>query len=122
VLDDGEGDRIRSHLREIVRTFLEEPGFIGSVTGFQGGCGFTVTAWEDEAAMHRGLARQHRTAMRELRKSDLAPGVWTGVWQPLRINRIWTRCAACTSLEDVTDDHRTCGQCGALLEERPPFW
>ena len=95
---DGERDHIRSHSREIVRNFLEEPGFIGIVTGFQGGRGFTVTAWEDEAAMHRGLARQHRTAMRELRKTDLAPGVWTSVWQPLRINRIWTRCAACTSL------------------------
>jgi hypothetical protein len=44
------------------------------------------------------------------------------VWQPLRINRIWTRCSKCTSLEDVTDDHRSCSQCGALLAERPPFW
>ena len=120
--DDGERDHIRSHSREIVRNFLAEPGFIGIVTGFQAGRGFTVTAWEDEGAMHRGLAQQHRSAMRELRKTDLAPGVWTSVWQPLRINRIWTRCAACAALEDVTDDHRRCTQCDAPLAERPPFW
>lgn len=120
--DDTERDHIRSHSREIVRNFLAEPGFIGIVTGFQGGRGFTVTAWEDEDALHRGLAQQHRTAMRELRKTDLAPGVWTSVWQPLRINRIWTRCVACAALEDVTDDHRQCTQCGTLLGERPPFW
>lgn len=120
--DADEQDHIRSHSREIVRNFLDEPGFIGIVTGFQAGRGFTVTAWEDEAALRRGLARQHRTAARELRTTDLAPGVWTSVWQPLRINRIWTRCSACASLEDVTDDHRACGGCGAPLAERPPFW
>lgn len=120
--DAEEQDHIRAHSREIVRNFLDEPGFIGIVTGFQGGRGFTVTAWEDEGAMRRGLAQQHRAAARELRTTDLAPGVWTSVWQPLRINRIWTRCGACTSLEDVTDDHRACGRCGAALAERPPFW
>lgn len=120
--DADEQDHIRTHSREIVRNFMDEPGFIGIVTGFQGGRGFTVTAWEDEAALRRGLAQQHRTAARELRTTDLAPGVWTSVWQPLRINRIWTRCGACTSLEDVTDDHRACGRCGATLAERPPFW
>jgi hypothetical protein len=53
---------------------------------------------------------------------DFVPGVWTSVWQPARINRIWTRCTTCAALEDVSDDHRVCTQCGATLPERPPFW
>lgn len=120
--DGRERDRIRNHSRTIVQNFLEEPGFIGIVTGFTGLCGFTVTAWEDEASLARGLARQHRTAMRELRTEDFVPAVWTSVWSPLRINRIWTRCLACARLEDVSDDRRACSGCGADLPERQPFW
>lgn len=120
--DATERDRIRGHSREIVADFLEEPGFIGIVTGFTGDRGFTVTAWEDEAALQRGLSQQHMVAMRELRSEDFVPGVWTSVWKPIRVNRIWTRCPSCTSLEDVSDDHRRCSRCNSELPERPPFW
>jgi hypothetical protein len=72
--------------------------------------------------MQRALASQHRVARRELMTQDFVPGVWTSVWQPARINRIWTRCTTCAALEDVSDDHRVCTQCGATLPERPPFW
>lgn len=120
--DDAERDRIRGHSREIVANFLEEPGFIGIVTGFTGDRGFTVTAWEDEGALQRGLSQRHTTAMGELRSEDFVPGVWTSVWKPIRINRMWTRCPSCAALEDSSDDHRNCSHCGSDLPERPPFW
>lgn len=117
-----EKERIRAHSRENVRDFLAEPGFIAIVTGFTGLRGFTVTAWEDEASMKRALGKHHAVAMRELFGEQFVASVWTSVWTPTRINRIWVRCPACGSLEDVSDDHRACGRCRGPLPERPAFW
>ncbi len=102
--------------------FLEEPGLISIVTGFIGLRGFTVTAWEDEASMRRGLGKHHVTAMKELFGEDVVASVWTSVWTPARIGRIWVRCPACGSLEDASDDHRACSACAIELPERPAFW
>lgn len=120
--DDAERERIRAHSQQNVRDFLEEPGFISIVTGFIGLRGFTVTAWEDEASMKRALGRHHAAAMQELFGEDFVASVWTSVWTPTRINRIWVRCPPCGALEDVSDDHRKCSGCDALLPERPAFW
>ena len=115
-------DRIREHARQNVADFLEEPGFISIVTGFVGLRGFTVTAWETEDAMRAALARHHAVAMRDLFAGDYVASVWTSVWTPTRLNRVWVRCTACGALEDVNDDHRACGRCGAELPVRPAFW
>lgn len=120
--DPTERERIRAHSRQNVEDFVAEPGFISIVTGFTGLRGFTVTAWEDEAAMKRALGKHHATAMRELFTERFVASVWTSVWTPTRLNRLWVRCPACGSLEDVTDDHRTCGSCAAPLPERPAYW
>jgi hypothetical protein len=120
--DEDEKARIRAHSRENVRDFLAEPGFIAIVTGFTGLRGFTVTAWEDEDSMKRALAKHHAVAMRELFGDDFVAAVWTSVWTPTRINRLWVRCPACGALEDVSDDHRSCARCQAKLPERPAFW
>jgi hypothetical protein len=96
--DPGERERIRAHSRQNVQDFSAEPGFISIVTGFTGLRGFTVTAWDDEAS------------------------VWTSVWTPMRSNRIWVRCTSCGSLEDVSDDPRSCTKCDAPMPERPAFW
>lgn len=120
--DAGERDRIRAHAKQNVQDFMEEPGFISIVTGFIGLRGFTVTAWDDEEAMKRALGRHHAEAMRELFGEDFVASVWTSVWTPSRINRIWVRCTECASLEDVSDDHRRCSGCDAELPERPSFW
>ena len=64
--DESERDRIRAHSKKNVADFMEEPGFISIVTGFIGLRGFTVTAWESEAALRSALAKHHATAMREL--------------------------------------------------------
>jgi ketosteroid isomerase-like protein len=120
--DDHEKERIRDHARSNVRDFLEEPGFIAIVTGFTGLRGFTVTAWEDEASMKRALGRHHAVAMQELFGEDFVASVWTSVWSPTRLNRLWLRCPGCASLEDLTDDHRTCRACGEPLPGRPSFW
>ncbi|MEM7158787.1 MAG: hypothetical protein AAF799_38450 [Myxococcota bacterium] len=120
--DDSERDRIRAHSKQNVQNFLEEPGFISIVTGFIGLRGFTVTAWEDEDAMKRALGRHHAQAMRELFGEDFVASVWTSVWTPTRMNRMWVRCTACSSLQDVDDDHRECTECSAALPERPSFW
>jgi hypothetical protein len=120
--DEAEKERIRAHSRENVKDFLAEPGFISIVTGFTGLRGFTVTAWEDEASMKRALAKHHAVAMKELFGERFVAAVWTSVWVPARINRIWVRCLACGSLEDVGDDHRSCNACSAPLPERPELW
>jgi len=120
--NDSEKERIRVHSRENVKDFLAEPGFISIVTGFTGLRGFTVTAWEDEASMKRALAKHHAVAMKELFGERFVASVWTSVWTPTRINRIWVRCPSCGALEDVSDDHRSCGKCHAPLPERPAYW
>lgn len=120
--DAQERERIRAHSRQNVQDFLAEPGFISIVTGFLGLRGFTVTAWEDEAAMRRALGKHHASAMRELFGQDFVASVWTSVWTPARVNRLWVRCTSCGSLEDATHDPGGCAQCGAALPERPAFW
>ena len=120
--DAAERDRIRAHSRANVQDFVAEPGFISIVTGFTGLRGFTVTAWEDEASMKRALGKHHAVAMKELFGESFVASVWTSVWAPTRINRIWLRCPNCASLEDVSDDHRQCKKCRVDLPERPAFW
>jgi hypothetical protein len=120
--DAAERDRIRAYAKANVADFQAEPGFISIVTGFIGLRGFTVTAGEDETSMQRALAKNHTEAMRALFDEGFVASVWTSVWTPARINRIWVRCTACASLEDVSDDHRACTQCGADLPQRPAFW
>lgn len=120
--DESERDRIRAHAAENLKDFMAEPGFISIVTGFIGLRGFTVTAWETEDAMRSALSKHHAEAMRELLGDDFVGSVWTSVWKPGRINRIWVRCLGCAGLEDVSDDHRTCSQCSVDLPTRPLFW
>jgi uncharacterized paraquat-inducible protein A len=72
--------------------------------------------------MKRALAKHHATAMRELFTQDFVASVWTSVWTPTRMNRLWVRCEACGALEDVNDDHRDCSRCHAALPTRPAFW
>lgn len=120
--NEAEKERIRAHSRDNVKDFLAEPGFISIVTGFTGLRGFTVTAWEDEPSMKRALAKHHTVAMKELFTENFVASVWTSVWTPTRMNRIWVRCPSCGSLEDVNDDHRSCTKCHAPMPERPGFW
>lgn len=120
--DEAEKDKIRGHSRQIIRDFRATPGFVGIVTGFAGLRGFTVTAWENEEALGRGISRHHASAKQAFHTTDISPGVWTSVWKPERINRIWTRCTACTHPNDVNDDHRKCEKCGAELSLRQTFW
>lgn len=120
--DPAERERIRAHSRQNVQDFQAEPGFISIVTGFTGLRGFTVTAWEDEASMRRALSGHHAIAMQELFGERFVASVWTSVWTPTRVNRLWVRCTACGALEDTSDDHRACSRCEAPLPERPEFW
>jgi steroid delta-isomerase-like uncharacterized protein len=120
--DESERDRIRAHSGKVVHDFVEEPGFIGIVTGFAGNRGFTVTAWEDEAALRRALAKQHGQAKQDFRTADLAYGVWTSVWQPVRVNRLWSRCMTCNQPNAVGDKPATCSNCGSDLPARPTYW
>ncbi len=120
--DEAERQRIREHSKRNVQNFLEEPGFISIVTGFIGLRGFTVTAWEDEPSMNRALSKHHAEAMKELFGENFVASVWTSVWIPSRVNRIWVRCPNCHSLEDVSDDHRSCSSCSETLPTRPAFW
>lgn len=120
--DPAERERIRAHSRQNVQDFFAEPGFISIVTGFTGLRGFTVTAWTDEGAMKNALSKHHAVAMRELFGESFVASVWTSVWTATRINRLWLRCPACGSLEDLSDDHQNCHNCQESLPERPAYW
>ena len=120
--DASERDRIRAHSRENVQDFLAEPGFISIVTGFTGLRGFTVTAWEDEAAMKRALGKHHAVAMKELFGERFVASVWTSVWTPTRVNRLWVRCPSCGALEDASADPRACSACTVPMPARPSYW
>lgn len=121
-VDEAGRTRIREHAKQNVADFLKVPGFLSIVTGFIGLRGFTVTAWESEEAMRTGLSGHHTKAMHDLFAGDFVASVWTSVWQPTRIGRIWHRCPTCGKLEDVSDNHKTCSACAAELPVRPAFW
>ena len=120
--DQSEIDRIRAHAAHIIQDFLGEPGFISIVTGAAGDRAFTVHAWESEQALQRALETSHARAKHDFRTGDLSPGVWTSVWKPDHINRLWTRCAVCAQPNDATANPGECSNCGAALPERPPYW
>lgn len=120
--DAAERERIRAHSRQNVQDFQAEPGFIAIVTGFTGLRGFTVTAWEGEPAMKRALGKHHAVAMQELFGERFVASVWTSVWTPTRVNRLWVRCPGCGKLDDVSHDPRTCEHCQAELPPRPAYW
>jgi hypothetical protein len=120
--DQSELDRIRAHAAHIIQDFLDEPGFISIVTGAAGDRAFTVHAWETQEALDRALGKSHSRAKHDFRTGDLSPGVWTSVWKPDHINRLWTRCAICAQPNAATDNPGLCANCGAILPERPPYW
>ncbi|MGD0548754.1 MAG: nuclear transport factor 2 family protein [Terracidiphilus sp.] len=119
--DQSELDRIRAHATLIIQDFMDEPGFISIITGAAGDRAFTVHAWESQEALHRALNKTHSRAKHDFRTGDLSPGVWTSVWKPDHINRLWTRCSMCAQPNDATENPSTCANCGATLPERPPY-
>lgn len=120
--EESERDRVRVHSSQIIADFLDEPGFIGIVTGFAGERGFTCTAWQDEAALYHALDKHHARAKQDFRTSGLSPGVWTSVWKPHHINRLWVRCPTCDQPNDATSDPAHCSNCGGDLPSRPSYW
>ena len=119
--DEDEKVKIRGLARKIINGFRDVPGYIGVVTGFAGLHGFTMTAWEDETALRAGVhGPAHVDAMRGFHQG-LSAGVFTSVWQPVRLNVMWARCAACGAANDAHRAERRCHQCGAPLPEAAPF-
>jgi heme-degrading monooxygenase HmoA len=119
--NEEEKAKIRLYARRIVKGFRNVPGFIGIVTGFAGLHGFTLTAWENEDALRAGVhGRDHVEAMRGFH-AGTSVGVFTSVWQPLRLNRIWQRCAQCGTPNDAHASERVCVKCGAALPEAPSY-
>jgi predicted ester cyclase/heme-degrading monooxygenase HmoA len=119
--DETEKQAIRDRAREIIEHFREVPGFIGIVTGFAGLHGFTLTAWENEeslrAATHSG---PHSEAMHAFREEDLSAGVFTSVWAPIRLNRMWMRCPLGHPNDAGRADGK-CEVCGQPLPEAEPY-
>ena len=106
--DETEKLAIRARARDIISHFRQVPGFIGIVTGFAGLHGFTLTAWESEEALRVAThSAAHSEAMHAFREEGLSGGVFTSVWVPLRLNRMWLRCA----LGHPNDATRADGKC-----------
>jgi steroid delta-isomerase-like uncharacterized protein len=119
--DEAEKLAIRARARDIIKHFVEVPGFIGIVTGFAGLHGFTLTAWESEQALR--LATQsgaHSEAMHAFREEGLSGGVFTSVWEPIRLNRMWLRCAR-GHPNDATRADDKCELCGEPLPAPEPY-
>jgi len=119
--DETEKQAIRARAREIIGHFRGVPGFIGIVTGFAGLHGFTLTAWESEDTLR--LATQsgaHSAAMHAFRQDGLAGGVFTSVWQPVRLNRMWLRCPL-GHPNDATRADGKCEVCGEPLPAPEPY-
>jgi heme-degrading monooxygenase HmoA len=119
--DEAEKSAIRARARDIIDHFREVPGFIGIVTGFAGLHGFTLTAWESEealrAATHSGA---HSEAMHAFRADELSGGVFTSVWAPIRLNRMWLRCPL-GHPNDATRADGNCEVCGKPLPAPEPY-
>ena len=119
--DETEKLAIRARARDIIKHFREVPGFIGIVTGFAGLHGFTLTAWESEEALrlatHSGA---HSEAMHAFRQDGLAGGVFTSVWEPVRLNRMWLRCPL-GHPNDATRVDGKCEVCGEPLPAQEPY-
>jgi heme-degrading monooxygenase HmoA/ketosteroid isomerase-like protein len=114
--DETEKLAIRARAREIIEHFCEVPGFIGIVTGFAGLHGFTLTVWESEAAVRAAThSGAHSEAMHAFRQDGLAGGVFTSVWEPVRLNRMWLRCP----LGHPNDASRADGKCEVCGEPLP---
>lgn len=120
--DQSELDRIRTHSARIIQDFLDQPGFISIVTGAAGDRAFTVTAWENEAALYHALDLGHSHAKQDFRASDLSPGVWTSVWKPDHINRLWSRCTTCGQANDADLQPTSCSNCGTILPAKQAYW
>jgi heme-degrading monooxygenase HmoA len=119
--DETEKLAIRARAREIMHHFEEIPGFIGIVTGFAGLHGFTLTGWTNEEALRLGThAGAHRDAMQAFREDGLSGGVFTSVWMPLRLNRMWTRCPL-GHPNDATRADGKCEVCGLPLLPPEPY-
>jgi heme-degrading monooxygenase HmoA len=114
--DEAEKLAIRARARDIIDHFREVPGFIGIVTGFAGLHGFTLTAWENEEALRSGThSGAHSEAMHAFRVNDLSGGVFTSVWEPVRLNRMWLRCP----LGHPNDATRADGRCEICEQPLP---
>jgi predicted ester cyclase len=119
--NEDEKIKIRGYARRIIKGFHEVPGFLGVVTGFAGLHGFTFTAWESEDALRAGVhGPDHVEAMRGFHQGT-SGGVFTSVWQPVRLNRTWYRCAQCRTPNDAHASERRCKKCGAELPEAAPY-
>jgi predicted ester cyclase/heme-degrading monooxygenase HmoA len=119
--DETEKLAIRARARDIIEHFREVPGFIGIVTGFAGLHGFTLTAWESEEALrHATHSGAHSEAMHAFRQNGLAGGVFTSVWEPVRLNRMWLRCPL-GHPNDATRTDGKCDVCGQPLPAPKPY-
>jgi len=119
--DETEKLAIRARARDIINHFREVPGFIGIVTGFAGLHGFTLTAWENEEALRVATrSGAHSDAMHAFRADELSGGVFTSVWAPVRLNRMWIRCPL-GHPNDATRADGKCEVCGEPLPEAQPY-
>jgi predicted ester cyclase len=119
--DETEKLAIRARAREIIAHFRELPGFIGIVTGFAGLHGFTLTAWESEEALRLATrSGAHGEAMHAFHHDGLSGGVFTSVWQPVRLNRMWLRCPR-GHPNDATRADGKCEVCGEPLPAPEPY-
>jgi predicted ester cyclase len=119
--DETEKLAIRARARDIIEHFRETPGFIGIVTGFAGLHGFTLTAWESEEALRLAIrSGAHSEAMLAFRQDGLAGGVFTSVWEPVRLNRMWLRCPL-GHPNDATRADGKCEVCGEPLPAPEPY-
>ena len=114
--------RLRDHARPVLAGMSGMGSVIGSAIFNDGQrLAFTVSGWSSPEEASEIMAQpEHRAAVRAFFSDGLGVSAWTSVWIPARLNTLWVRCPACSTMVDA-EAGDVCA-CGAALPEPPPFF
>ena len=117
-----EAEEIRLTAAAVAAELAAEPGFISWMGLEIGSRLYTITAWENSDAVSAVMRnRTHQAVVRRFFTGNLGAAASTSVWRADRINALWTRCPACTTMTDRAQANGTC-PCGEPLAAAPDPW
>ena len=115
--------------RRVLEDFAEAPGFVTGIVGARNAgengesFGFTLSAWEDVAAMDHILqSPTHKEAVRQFMKEGLAYGTHSRVYRLERTKPVMIACAQCGKKNNAHKTNRHCSTCRAELPAAPAYW
>lgn len=117
-----EAEEIKLTAAVTATELASQPGFLSWVGLEIGSRLYTITAWENEAAVRAVMRNStHLAAVKRFRTEDFGAAGTTGVWTADHLNALWVRCPSCARLTDRTQSDGPCG-CGQPLPPMPEYW